>query len=89
MLNFLTLSKGNTNLNSLDHKSWYKTCSYVLQDSYIFSNSIADNIAISDSYIDEVKLRKAAQLANINRFIEDLPMGYHTPIGKNGMGLSQ
>ena len=80
---------GNTNLNSLDPKSWYKTCSYVLQDSYIFSNSIADNIAISDSYIDEVKLRKAAQLANINRFIEDLPMGYHTPIGKNGMGLSQ
>ena len=80
---------GNTNLNSLESKSWNKACSYVLQDSYIFSDSIAENIVLSDGYIDEERLRQATQLANINRFIEDLPMGYHTKIGKNGMDLSK
>jgi ATP-binding cassette subfamily B protein len=80
---------GNTNLNSMESKSWNKACSYVLQDSYIFSDSIAENIVLSDGYIDEERLRQATQLANINRFIEDLPMGYHTQIGKNGMDLSK
>jgi ATP-binding cassette subfamily B protein len=80
---------GNTNLNSMESKSWNKACSYVLQDSYIFSDSIAENIVLSDGYINEERLRQATQLANINRFIEDLPMGYHTQIGKNGMDLSK
>lgn len=80
---------GNTNLNSMESKSWNKACSYVLQDSYIFSDSIAENIVLSDGYINEERLRQATQLANINRFIEDLPMGYHTKIGKNGMDLSK
>ena len=58
-------------------------------DSYIFSDSIAENIVLSDGYINEERLRQATHLANINRFIEDLPMGYHTKIGKNGMDLSK
>jgi ATP-binding cassette subfamily B protein len=80
---------GNTNLNSLEAKSWNKACSYVLQDSYIFSDTIADNIVLSEGYINEERLRRSTQLANINRFIEDLPLGYHTKIGKNGMDLSK
>jgi ATP-binding cassette subfamily B protein len=60
-----------------------------MQDGFIFSDSIANNIAVSDEFPDRKKLLHAVKVANIQEFIESLPLGYNTKIGQNGVGLSQ
>jgi len=58
-------------------------------DGYIFSDTIANNIAVSDEHVDKEKLSHAVKVANIKEFIERLPLGYNTKIGQEGMGVSQ
>ncbi|MGN9387455.1 ATP-binding cassette domain-containing protein, partial [Enterococcus faecium] len=53
-----------------------------------FSDTIAKNIAVGEDYPDKVKLRHAANTANINGFIESLPLAYNTKIGAEGTGIS-
>jgi ATP-binding cassette subfamily B protein len=60
-----------------------------MQDGYIFADSIARNIAVSEEEIDTEKLRYAVEVANIREFIEALPRNYDTKIGSSGIGLSQ
>ena len=60
-----------------------------MQESYIFSDSIAKNIAISTDEVDIERLRHAVKVANIQDFINSLPMGYDTKIGMEGSGVSQ
>ena len=60
-----------------------------MQDGYIFSESIARNIAVSDEEIDKNRLLLAARTANIEEFIERLPLRYNTIIGQDGQGVSQ
>lgn len=74
-------------MNQVDVDSWRKRCGVVMQDGYIFSGSVAYNVALEDE-VDTKRLNKAAQIACIDEFIERLPMKYHTKIGKAGMDLS-
>lgn len=76
--------------NSISPKLWRKNCGVVMQDGYIFSGSIQDNIAESDDllYIDKNRLKWAAEMANIYDFIQTLPNKFNTRIGRSGMGLS-
>ena len=60
-----------------------------MQEGYLFSDSIARNIAISGDEIDMEQLRYAARVANIADYIESLPLGYNTKIGQDGQGVSQ
>ncbi|WP_035141145.1 peptidase domain-containing ABC transporter [Flavobacterium daejeonense] len=78
----------NENLNNLDDKIWRSQCGVVLQDSFIFSNSIAFNVTMEEEY-DMKKLINAVEYANIKKFIEKLPMNYNTIIGQQGIGISQ
>lgn len=80
---------GDIPLNNFMNTFWRSQCSAVLQDGFIFSDSIAANIAIGEKEIDQQKLFDAARIACIQKFIESLPLGYNTKIGANGMGLSQ
>lgn len=80
---------GNTNLKNLNSKYWRTLCGTVMQDGFIFSGSVAENIAISSEKVDRERLYKAAVMANIHEFIEQLPSGYNTKIGKEGSGISQ
>ncbi len=80
---------GEMNLNSIHGKTWRSHCGAVMQDGFIFSDSIAENIAIGDEVIDRVKLLHAVKVANIQDFIESLPLAYNTKIGQEGCGLSQ
>lgn len=80
---------GDLNLGNLSNKIWRQKCGVVMQDGYIFSDTIARNIALGDEIIDKGKLLNAVRIANIQSFIESLDMGYNTRIGQNGMGLSQ
>jgi ATP-binding cassette subfamily B protein len=59
-----------------------------MQEGYIFSDTIANNIAVGEDFIDKEKLRHAVKVANIQEFIETLPLGYNTKIGMEGVGVS-
>lgn len=79
---------GKTNLLNISHKVWRKHCSIVMQESFIFSDTIARNIAVGQEQIDMEKLEHAIEVANIREFIENLPLGYNTKIGAEGNGIS-
>ena len=68
---------------------WRDQCGAVMQDGYLFSESIARNIAVDDGEIDKSRLLLAARIANIEEFIERLPLKYNTVIGPDGQGVSQ
>lgn len=70
-------------------KWWRRNCGVVMQDGVIFSESIARNIAVSDGDVDLIRLKNAAQIANIHDYIMGLPLKYNTKIGREGVGLSQ
>lgn len=76
------------NLNSISAKAWRSVCGVVMQEGYIFSDTIANNIAIGVEDIDKKRLQHACSIANIKEHIESLPLGYNTKIGMDGIGLS-
>jgi ATP-binding cassette subfamily B protein len=80
---------GDNDIENINLTWWRKECGAVMQDGYIFSESVARNIAASDEEIDLNRLREAAQIANIADYIETLPLGYNTIIGQDGQGISQ
>ena len=84
-----TISLGNNSLESYSLREWRKHCGIVMQDGFIFSDTIARNIAPGEEFIDKEKLLYAVTVANIRDFIESLPLSYNTKIGSEGHGLSQ
>ena len=66
-----------------------KTISIVLQDTHLFTGSIADNIRYGNLEASDDEVVKAAKLANAHGFIKRLPHGYQTEITGDGEGLSQ
>jgi len=79
---------GSTDMKNISPRYWRDHCGVVMQESYVFNDSIANNIAIGEDAIDKQKLRKAIEIANIQDFIESLPLSYNTKIGNEGMGIS-
>lgn len=77
------------NINQLNMEMWRQNCGTVMQDGFIFSDTIANNIAIGTDLPDRAKLAKAVKTANIEEYIESLPLRYNTKIGQEGAGLSQ
>ena len=77
-----------TPLSRLSQKTWRYHVGSVMQEGYIFSDSIANNIAIGVDIINKEKLAYASDVANIKTFIEDYPLGYNTKIGMEGVGMS-
>ncbi|MCJ7449569.1 MAG: peptidase domain-containing ABC transporter [Bacteroidales bacterium] len=80
---------GDTRLSNISLKLWREKVGAVMQDGFLFPDTIAANIAPGSGEIDEDRLVKAAELANIKGFVESLPLGYNTKIGANGHGLSE
>ncbi len=94
LLGFYKLNKGTIHigelpLESIYKKVWRKQCGVVMQDGFIFSDTIANNIAESSDTVDFTKLTKATNTANISEFINTLPLGFSTKIGAKGNGVSQ
>jgi ATP-binding cassette, subfamily B, bacterial len=83
-----TIKLGETSLQNIGAKNWRSHCGSVMQDGYIFNDSIAKNIAVSDPVPNYTRLYEAARIANIQDFIEALPLGYETKIGAEGNGIS-
>jgi ATP-binding cassette subfamily B protein len=80
---------GDINLDNVGRHFWRSQCGAVMQDGYIFSDTIARNIAVGDGAIDRQRLLKAVRVANIQEAIEGMPLGYNTKIGQEGQGVSQ
>jgi ATP-binding cassette subfamily B protein len=80
---------GDISLDNVQNKIWRSKVGVVMQDGYIFSDTIAKNIALGDDIIDKKQLLYAVKVANIQGFVESLPLGYNTKIGDDGIGLSQ
>lgn len=80
---------GDKSLQMINPHLWRAKCGSVMQDGFIFSDTIANNIAIGEERIDEKRLAHAVTVANIREFIDSLPLGYNTKIGMEGNGISQ
>lgn len=80
---------GETNIKNISYKTWRNKFGCVMQESFIFSDSIAKNIAIGEEIVNKERLKYATITANIREFIEQLPVEYNTKIGQDGVGLSQ
>ncbi|WP_337942960.1 peptidase domain-containing ABC transporter [Parabacteroides sp.] len=94
LLGFYDPNKGNIKVGELSLKNinphvWRAHTGCVMQDGFIFSDSIAKNIAIGAEVIDKERLLHAVTVANIRDFIDSLPLGYNTKIGMEGNGVSQ
>ncbi len=82
------VSIGDASLLRIDNDEWLRHCGVVMQNGYIFSGTILQNIAIADASPDIEKAREAARVACIDDFFSSLPMGYHTKLGVAGLELS-
>lgn len=80
---------GELNLLSVNPRLWRSKIGVVMQDGHLFSDSIAKNIALGEEIIDKRKLQQSINIANLQSYIEYLPLGYNTVIGPEGQGLSQ
>lgn len=79
---------GKTDLENINQKSWRNHIGAVMQEGFIFNDTIANNIAIGVDSIDKERLVYAADVANIEEYISGLPLGFNTKIGSEGMGMS-
>jgi len=79
---------GNINLSNISQYAWRSKCGSVMQEGFIFNETIANNIAVGEEIVDKKKLLKAVEIANIKEFIENLPLAYNTKIGSSGVGMS-
>lgn len=80
---------GETPVNKINPHVWRGKTGSVMQDGYIFSDTIAHNITMSSEHVDQERLKHAVKVSNIEDYINSLPLGYETKIGMEGNGLSQ
>ncbi len=80
---------GNAPFDSFRARDWRGKCGVVMQDGFIFSDTVARNIALGEEQPNLEKLYHACEVANILNFIESLPLGFNTKIGSEGNGISQ
>lgn len=83
-----SISIGKSDLKNIKQKSWRAHVGTVMQEGYIFNDTIAHNIAIGQDIIDKERLLYATDVANIKSFVEEYPLGFNTKIGQEGIGMS-
>lgn len=84
-----SIEVGGTMLADINPHTWRAATGSVMQDSFIFSDTIANNIAVNSDETAKGRMMKAARMAHIDGFVESLPLGYDTIIGMEGKGVSQ
>ncbi|MCX2575956.1 peptidase domain-containing ABC transporter [Pedobacter sandarakinus] len=84
-----TIKLGKIALNQFSYKFWRSECGVVMQEGFIFSDTIANNITVAEDIPNLTRLKYAIQMANISDFIDSLPLGLNTKIGAEGNGVSQ
>lgn len=81
---------GDLMLGNINTQVWRQNCGVVMQEGFIFSDTITNNICLSDEKPDKERMIYSVKMANIQKFVESLPYSYNTEIGmESGHGLSQ
>lgn len=83
-----SISLGNIPFETLSHKAWREKCGVVMQEGYIFNDTVINNIAVNDVNPDMSRIHSVSKLANIYNYILNLPNGFFTLIGGNGVSMS-
>lgn len=94
LLGFFKPNNGEINIGEMslydnNPRYWRAICGVVMQEGFIYSDTIANNIALGEDSVNLEKLSHAVKMANIDDFIDSLPLGYNTKIGMEGNGVSQ
>ena len=84
-----SIKVGNVPLTSINPHFWRSVTGSVMQESFIFSDTIAHNIALDTDRLEMDRVHRAAIMANADGFVRKMPMGYYTRIGMEGSGVSQ
>ena len=82
------ISIDNDNIESINLKEWRKNCGVIMQDGFIFSGTVAENICLSEDKINVEKLLYSLKIAELEDTVKKLPMNYNTQIGESGISLS-
>ena len=80
---------GSTPLQDFLPSFWRSQCGAVMQEGFIFNDTIASNIAMREDALSRERLDRALEIANLTEFIDALPMGLKTRIGPEGHGISE
>ena len=88
LLSQSSVEKKPLNLSHISPKVWRRKCGVVMQEGYIFNDTITNNIAVGVATVDKQKLKHAVSVSNAKEFIESLPLNYNTKIGMEGVGIS-
>ncbi|MRM97680.1 ATP-binding cassette domain-containing protein [Riemerella anatipestifer] len=82
------ISIDNDNIKTINLKEWRKNCGIIMQDGFIFSGTVAENICLSEDNINVEKLLYSIKIAELENTVNKLPMNYNTQIGESGISLS-
>ena len=77
------------NIDEITRESLRKTVAMVLQDTYLFSETVSENIRYGRLSASNEEVIEAAKIADAHHFIKQLPQGYNTVLSDNGSNLSQ
>ncbi|MCX8481258.1 MAG: peptidase domain-containing ABC transporter, partial [Sediminibacterium sp.] len=83
-----TIQINGINLSDINPYYWRSLCGTVMQDGYIFYDTIKRNICLDGKEVDKDKFTEACTIANVDEFVQNVPLGYKTLIGSSGLGLS-
>ena len=84
-----TIRTGHVGLEQVSQEAWRNACGVVMQDGFLFSDTVARNIAVGEERPDPERLLHAVQVASIEEYVAGLPLGFNTKIGLDGSGMSQ
>ncbi len=93
LMRFYDIQKGSILLNGVDVRDWdlkelRQNFAVVLQDVFLFSGTISQNIRLGNDSIDDDKMKWAAKEVHADEFIEKLPLKYETLVKERGAGVS-
>jgi len=75
-------------VDRISPQHWRQHCGIVMQDGFIFSDTIGNNIALHAEHRSPGAIERALHVANLDEYVHSLPLGLHTKIGEDGKGLS-
>jgi ATP-binding cassette subfamily B protein len=83
-----SIELGGRDLREISPGQWRKQCGTVMQEGYVFNDTICRNISMTGTAFDRDRMTTALEIANLSAFVKELPMGYHTKVGDAGSGIS-
>lgn len=83
-----SIKVGGVDIKDMRYEDLARHVSFVFQDTFLFNDTILNNIRLADENASEEDVKKAASLAQIDEFIEGLENGYHTAVSDRGTSLS-